>query len=68
MWAKETLKPKNQVTAPPPATWVLGFGITAISDQTNYSRIFERVALQPFQKFYWLEFEREALYLGNLLK
>ena len=68
MWAKETLKPKNQVAARSAAISIWALYPTAISDQTNHSRIFERVAKQPFQKFYWFEFEREALYLGNLLK
>ena len=36
-------------------------GFTAISDQTNHNKIFERAALQPFQKFYWFGFERKAL-------
>jgi hypothetical protein len=36
--------------------------ITAITEQTNHKRFFERVALQPFQKISWFGFERKALY------
>jgi hypothetical protein len=35
--------------------------ITAIIEQRNHKRIFESVALQHFQKFSWLGFERKAL-------
>jgi hypothetical protein len=36
--------------------------ITAITEQTNHKRFFERVAKQPFQKISWFGFERKALY------
>jgi hypothetical protein len=36
--------------------------ITAVTEQTNHNRFFERVAKQPFQKIYWFGFERKALY------
>jgi hypothetical protein len=32
---------------------------TAVADQTNHKRIFERLAKQAFQKFSW--FERKVL-------
>jgi hypothetical protein len=34
---------------------------TSITDQTNYKKSFESVALQRFQNFSWFGFEREAL-------
>jgi hypothetical protein len=34
---------------------------TAISDQTNHKKFFERVAKQPSQKISWFGFERKAL-------
>jgi hypothetical protein len=44
---------------------VLGFThaevLTAIADQTSHKKSFESVALQRFQNFSWLGFEREAL-------
>jgi hypothetical protein len=36
-------------------------GLTAISDQKNYSKFFESVAKQHFQKIYWFGFERKVL-------
>jgi hypothetical protein len=38
-------------------------GFTAISDQTNHKKFFERVDLQLFQKISWFGFERKALYV-----
>jgi hypothetical protein len=32
------------------------------------SKIFERVAKQPFQKFYWFGFERKVIYLDDALR
>ena len=34
----------------------------ALCTQTNQNKKFERVAKQPFQIFYWLWFDRKALY------